>query len=315
MGLDFMSIRVGVQFGGWPLGPVTGRRFFDFVDRLEALDFDSLWFSDRVISSSPTLGSFSALGAVAARTERLKFGNSVLVLPTRHPVEVAKEIATIDMLSGGRMLPAFGLGTDDEREYEAAGISKSERAGRTDEAVGLLRRLWTEEHVSHHGRYYHLTDVSIAPRPVQACPPIWFGGRSQPAYRRAGRLGDGWMASNITPPEVTAGVAAIKAAAGEAGRQFEPDHYGVIVSFRIASTPASAREALVPGLVRPRPDVDLGDYYALGTPDDCIEMVRRYIDAGASKFVMRPVCGPDEIDAQLELLAREVVPDIEATRV
>ncbi|HTE83188.1 MAG TPA: LLM class flavin-dependent oxidoreductase [Dehalococcoidia bacterium] len=310
-----MSIRVGVQFGGWPLGPVTGRRFFEFVDRLEALDFDSLWFSDRVISSSPTLGSFSALGAVAARTQKLKFGNSVLVLPTRHPVEVAKEIATIDMLSGGRMLPAFGLGTDDEREYEAAGISKSERAGRTDEAVGLLRRLWTEEHVSHQGRYYHLTDVTIAPRPVQACPPIWFGGRSLPAYRRAGRLGDGWMASNITPDEVHSGIAAIKAAALEAGRALEPDHFGVIVSFRMAANRAVARDTLVPGLLRPRSDAVLEDYCALGTPDDCIAMVRRYIDAGASKFVMRPLCGPDEIDAQLETLAHEVIPDVEATRV
>jgi probable F420-dependent oxidoreductase len=245
----------------------------------------------------------------------MKFGNSVLVLPTRHPVEVAKEIATIDMLSGGRMLPAFGLGTDDEREYEAAGISKSERAGRTDEAVGLLRRLWTEEHVTHHGRYYHLTDVTIAPRPVQACPPIWFGGRSQPAYRRAGRLGDGWMASNITPSEVTAGVASIQAAANEAGRELEPDHYGVIVGFRIAADPAAAREMLVPGLVRPRPDAAVEDYCALGTPDDCIAMVRRFIDAGASKFVMRPLCSPDEIDSQLEILAREVVPDIETARV
>jgi probable F420-dependent oxidoreductase len=310
-----MSIRVGVQFGGWPIGPVTGGRFFEFVDRLEELDFDSLWFSDRVISTSPTLGSFSAIGAVAARTKKMKFGNSVLVLPTRHPVEVAKEIATIDMLSGGRMLPAFGLGTDDEREYEAAGISKSERAGRTDEAVGLLRRLWTEEHVTHHGRYYHLTDVTIAPRPVQACPPIWFGGRSQPAYRRAGRLGDGWMASNITPSEVTAGVASIQAAANEAGRELEPDHYGVIVGFRIAADPAAAREMLVPGLVRPRPDAAVEDYCALGTPDDCIAMVRRFIDAGASKFVMRPLCSPDEIDSQLEILAREVVPDIETARV
>jgi probable F420-dependent oxidoreductase len=310
-----MSVRVGVQFGGWPIGEVTGARFFEFVDRLEELEFDSLWFSDRVISTAPTLGSYSALAAVAARTRRLKFGSAVMVLPTRHPVEVAKEIATIDMLSGGRMLPAFGLGTDDEREYEAAGIAKSERAGRTDEAVGILRRLWTEDHVSHAGRYYRLTDVTISPKPAQTCPPIWFGGRSGPAYRRAGRLGDGWMASNITPSEVQEGIREIQAAANEAGRFFEPDHYGVIVNFRIAGNRASAQEGMVTGLVRRRPDAQPDEYCALGTPDDCIAMIRRYIDAGASKFVMRPACTPEEIDAQIDILARNVVPDIEATRV
>jgi probable F420-dependent oxidoreductase len=309
-----MSIRVGIQFGGWPLGEVSGRRFLTFVDRIEELGFDSLWFADRVISTSPTLGSFSALGAVAARTSRMKFGNSVLVLPTRHPVEVAKEIATIDMLSGGRMLPAFGLGTDDEREYEAAGISKAERAGRTDEAVGLLRRLWTEDHVSHSGRYYRLTDVSIAPKPVQACPPIWFGGRSQPAYRRAGRLGDGWMASSITPAEVSEGISSIKAAAQEANRVLEPDHYGVILNVRIAANRQMAEQNL-PQPTRPRPGLALTEYSALGSPDACIGMVRRYIEAGASKFVMRPMVGPEELDEQLEILAREVVPEVEALRV
>ena len=125
-----MSIRVGVQFGGWPIGEVTGRRFFEFVDRLERLRFDSLWFSDRLISTSPTLGSVTALASVAARTAKLKFGSAVLVLPTRHPVEIAKEIATIDLLSDGRVLPAFGLGTEDQRSTRPPEKSKI-RARRT----------------------------------------------------------------------------------------------------------------------------------------------------------------------------------------
>lgn len=311
-----MSIRVGVQFGGWPLGLVEGRRFLAFVDRIEELGFDSLWFSDRLISTAPTLGSFAALAAVAARTERLKFGSAVLVLPTRNPVEVAKEIATIDVLSEGRMLPAFGLGTDDEREYEAAGVSKAERAGRTDEAIALLRRLWTEDGVTHRGRYYRLSDVTITPKPLQRpCPPIWFGGRSEAAYRRTGRLGDGWLASFITPSEVVRAVASIRAAAEEAGRQIDDDHFGAIISFRIGPDAAEARRRLVPGLARTRPDAALEEYCALGTPADCIATLRRYIDAGASKFVMRPACLPEELDEQIEILAREVVPAVEATLV
>jgi probable F420-dependent oxidoreductase len=313
-----MSIRIGVQFGGWPLGPVSGERFFDFIDRLEALGFDSLWFSDRLISASPTLGSISALATVAARTRKLKFGSAVIVVPTRHPVELAKELATLDMLSGGRMLPAFGLGTEDEREYEAAGVPKAERAPRTDEAVRLLRRLWTEDHVTHHGRFYSLTDVTIAPKPVQGAPgglPVWFGGRSEPAYRRTGRLGDGWLASSITPDEVTHGIGVIQESAAAAGRSIDPDHYGAIINFRIAGNRSTAREGLVTGISRLRNDVDIEEYSALGTPDDCVAMVRRYIRAGASKFVMRPACAPDEIDEQIEVLAHEVVPAVETARV
>jgi probable F420-dependent oxidoreductase len=311
-----MSIRAGVQFGGWPLGPVEGGRFLDFVDRIEELGFDSLWFSDRLISTTPTLGSFAALAAVAARTRRLKFGSAVLVLPTRHPVEVAKEIATIDLISNGRMLPAFGLGTEDEREYEAAGVPKMERAGRTDEAVGLLRRLWTEDHVTHQGRYYRLSDVSITPKPVQRpCPPIWFGGRSEAAYRRTGRIGDGWLASFITPHEVEHGIASISAAAADAGRTIDADHYGAIISFRIGTSSEQARGGLVPGLIRLRADAPVEEYCALGTPQDCVTMIRRYVEAGASKFVMRPACLPEELDEQIELLAREVVPAVEATLV
>jgi len=311
-----MSIRVGIQFGGWPLGAVEGRRFLAFVDRVEELGFDSLWFSDRLISTSPTLGSFAALAAVAARTEKLKFGSAVLVLPTRHPVEVAKEIATIDVLSEGRMLPAFGLGTEDEREYEAAGVAKSERAGRTHEAIGLLRRLWTEDRVTHHGRFYQLTDVTITPRPVQQpCPPIWFGGRSEPALRRTARLGDGWLASAITPGEVQAGIGTIRSVAAEAGRRIDDDHFGAIVSFRFGPNVEQARQEMVPGLTRFRSDVPVEEFCALGRPSDCIAQLRRYIDAGTSKFVMRPACRPEELDGQLELLAREVVPAVEGTLV
>lgn len=307
-----MSIRVGVQFAGWPLGPVEGQRFFDFVDRVEALGLDSLWFSDRLISPTPTLGSVAALATVAARTRKLKFGSAVLVLPTRNLLEVAKEVATLDVLSGGRMLPAFGLGTEDEREYESAGIAKSQRAGRLDEAVPLLRRLWSEDHVMHHGRYYHLSDVTLSPKPVQhPCPPIWFGGRSAAAFRRVGRLGDGWLASFITPDEVREGVAAIKAAAEEAGRALEDDHYGVIVTYRVAKTREQAMDGLVPGLARFRPDAPPEDYCAFGDPEECVAMLQRFIAAGASKFVLRPACPPEELNQQLEILAREISPAVE----
>src|SRR5579883_1555072 len=237
-----VSVRVGLAIGGWPFGPAESDRFWAFIDRAEALGFDSIWLSDRLVSTAPILEPITGLAAVAGRTRNMKFGMSVVVLPLRNPVVLAKEIATIDFLSGGRMLPAFGIGTDDEREYEAAGVAKEERAGRTDEAVALMRRLWSEEHVTHHGRYYHTSDVTIAPRPVQKTLPIWFGGRSDAAYRRVGRSGDGWLASFLTTQEFADGAAAIRKHAAAAGRSIDEDHYGVILSTTVARTAEEAQE-------------------------------------------------------------------------
>ncbi|HEY7294973.1 MAG TPA: LLM class flavin-dependent oxidoreductase, partial [Dehalococcoidia bacterium] len=252
------------------------------------------------------LEPITALAAVAGRTRAMKFGMSVVVLPLRNPVVLAKEIATIDFLSNGRMLPAFGIGTDDEREYEAAGVAREERAGRTDEAVALMRRLWSEEHVTHHGRYYHLSDVTITPRPVQASLPVWFGGRSEAAYRRVGRSGDGWLASFLTSGEFAEGAAAIRRYATAAGRTIDDDHYGVILSTCVARTAEEAREIAAPFLRRFRPDVATEELSAFGTPDDCARRIATYLEAGASKFVLRPACPPERLHEQLELLAREV---------
>src|SRR5579875_1243785 len=230
-----MSVRVGLAIGGWPFAdPTSPAPFWECVDRAEARGFDSLWLTDRLVSRSIFLEPLTTIAAVAGRTSTMKFGMAVLVLPLRNPVVLAKEIATIDFLSGGRMLPAFGIGGDDLREYEATGGRKEERAARSDEMVALMRRLWREENVSHHGRFYHTTDVTIAPRPLQRDLPVWFGGRSEAAFRRTGRLGDGWLASFLTPEEFAHGVTAIKRAAAEAGRELEDDHYGMIISTSIA---------------------------------------------------------------------------------
>lgn len=152
-----MKIRIGIGLGAWPFAEPDPKLFWRYIDRCEELGIDSIWFSDRLVStgrqSAPLLEPMVLMAAVAARTTNLKFGPSVLVLSTRNPIIAAKQIATIDFLSEGRMLPAFGLGLDDDREYEAAGVRKAERAGRVDEAVPLMRRLWSEDSVTHHGRY------------------------------------------------------------------------------------------------------------------------------------------------------------------
>lgn len=303
-----MAIRIGVAPGGWQwTDGATG--YYRFVEALEEYGWDSLWLSDRLVSDRMSLEPVVALAAAAGRTTKLKFGFSVLALPLRNPAVLAKELATLDFLANGRLLPAVGLGGDDEREYEATGTRKPERAGRTDEAIAVLRRLWTEQHVTHEGRYYRLTDVTITPKPVfQPHPPIWIGGRSAPAWERVGRLGDGWLVSQATPAEVAEGIAAIRTSAAKHGRVVEDDHYGVMLPVYLAATrDEAAAKAVFAVPARQRADAPLDQFAALGNADDVLAKVAEYVAAGATKFVLRPLCREPEALDQLRLIGREVI--------
>ena len=310
-----MAIRIGIGFGGWPFPRKDPELLWEYVDAAEALDIDSIWLSDRVVSSTLSMEPLVALSFIAARTTKLKFGTSVLALPLRNPTVLAKEIATLDFLSGGRALPAVGLGTEDEREFEACGSTRSERAGRTDEAIQVMRRLWSEDNVTHHGRYFTLNRVSVQPKPVQdELPPIWIGGRSDPALRRVARLGDGWLVSQAAPHEVRSGIRKINGWAEEYGREIEEDHFGALVSFCFADSREEAERLAEPYLLRRRTDVDYRTLSAFGTPEDAVELIDRYIDAGATKFAVRPACPPELMMEQLQVLGREVVPRYHAVK-
>jgi probable F420-dependent oxidoreductase len=302
-----MSIKIGIGLAVWPFPELEPNSFFDYVERAEAAGVDSLWLSERLTAPAPMLEPLSALAMAAARTRAMKFGMSVLVLPARNPVILARTLATIDFLSGGRMLPAYGLGLEDPREQEAAGIAKAERAARVDEATRLMRRLWSEDEVTHHGRFYHVSGATVRPRPLGPMP-VWFGGRSEAALRRVGTLGDGWLGSAVSPEEVRAVVPRVHAIAQAAGREIEEDHFGVIVPYWITPDRERALERVAPGLLRLRPDGSPADYAALGTAAEVRALIERFVAAGASKFVLRPVCPPDETFEQLDRLAAEVLP-------
>ena len=302
-----MSIKIGVGLAVWPFPALEPELFFEYVARAEAAGVDSLWLSERLTSPAPMLEPLSALAMAAARTRAMKFGMSVLVLPARNPVILARTLATIDFLSGGRLLPAYGLGLEDPREQEAAGIPKAERAARVDEATRLMRRLWSEDEVTHHGRFCHVTGATVRPRPLGPMP-VWFGGRSEAALRRVGLLGDGWLGSAVSPEEVRALVPRVHAIARSAGRAIEEDHFGVIVPYWITPDRDRALERVAPGLLRLRPDGEPADYAALGTTDDVCALLDRFVAAGASKFVLRPVCPPEETFEQLDRLTAEVLP-------
>jgi probable F420-dependent oxidoreductase len=297
---------LSVGLGPWVFGDGGADAFWRFIDRAEERGIDSIWLSDQPITplgaSTLILDPLVALAGVAARTRKLKLGTSVYVLPLRNPVLAAKELATLDFLSGGRMLLAVGVGNEEKREYDACGVPKTERGSRLDEAIDVMRRLWREPEVTYAGRYFHLDRITVNPKPVGPLP-IWLGGRSEAAFRRIGRLCDGWLPSATTPDEIAAGIAQIQAAAAEHSRQIEPDHFGAVLTYFVDDSFERAKQRAAPYLLRRRPEYPPEEFAVLGSLDDCAAKLQRYVAAGATKFVLRPVGPPDAILDQLDALA------------
>ena len=309
-----IKYRIGVMPGPWPTGIEGGADFFwRFVELCEKTAIDSVWFSERLSSPLPVPEPITAMAAVAARTTRLKFGPSVLITPFRSPVLAARELAMIDYLSNGRMLPAFGIGVEQEREFLAAGVPFKERGRRTDEAIHVMRRCWEEAEVTFAGEFWRLDRITVLPKPIQRPFPLWIGGKSEAAMRRAGRLGDGWIPSFITPAEVRAGIDKTQAFAKAAGREVPADHFGTLFYFCLDDDPARAHATAAPFVPRGRvDDATLAACTAFGPAELVRERLEQYVTAGASKFILRPMCPADQMLDQLARLAADVVVDFHA---
>ena len=296
-----MKIRIGYGLGTQGL-PGDGHAYGGFIDDLERLKFDSLWFSERINGYAPD--PCAAMAFAAGRTKKLKLGMSVMVLPGRNPVLVAKELASIDLLSTGRLLPAFGLGAADPREHAGFGVERAKRAPMFNEALGLIRRLWTEDDVTHQGEYYACANISLRPRPVQSPPEVWLGGVAPSELRRVGRLAEGWLPSFITPSEAPVAKKVVEAAAHEAGREIDEEHYGVLIAYSSGDTPS---DALIERIKARRPDVDPADLFPVGL-DATRVLIERYIDGGFSKFVLIPSTPTSDMTAELEGVAEHILP-------
>jgi probable F420-dependent oxidoreductase len=306
-----IKYRVGIMPGPWPAGADGVDFLWKLVDLCERTEIDSLWLSERLSSPVPVPEPMTTLAAVAARTTRLKFGPSVFITPFRTPVMAAREIAMIDYLSGGRMLPAFGIGVEQEREFLAAGVPFKERGRRTDEAIAIMRRCWSDNDVTFEGEFWKLDRITVLPKPVQQPMPLWIGGNSEPAMRRAGRLGDGWIPSFIPPVRFAHGVARTQQFAAEAGREVPADHFGVLVNFCFAADTAAAGALAGPFIPRGRvDDATLELCTAFGPAALLRERLDEYVRGGASKFIVRPMCPPDRMLDQLAQLADDVVPAV-----
>lgn len=290
-----MKVRIG-----YGLGTGGGSDFPGLVDGLERHGFDSLWLSERL--TGPTFDPLIALTYAAARTTKLKLGTSVLVLPGRNPVVLAKELASIDVLSNGRLLPAFGLGAPNAAEHQAFGVRREERAPLFEEMLPLLRRLWREERIDHDGDRFHLEGIGIGIRPVGTMD-VWLGGQAPSELRRIGRLADGWLPSFCTPQDAAAGRVVIEEAAAAANRQIDPEHFGALVFYTSTTIP----ERLVELVRTRRPDLAPKAIIPVGT-DALIERLEAFVEAGFSKFVLAPAQPVGDWDDELGGLAETVLP-------
>jgi probable F420-dependent oxidoreductase len=186
------GVKIGIGFGQWQYGLPQPERLCEYAETAEAVGLDSIWLSDHTVTRNPSLDITCLFAMIAARTRHVKMGPSVLTLPTRHPVQVAKTYATLDYLSGGRMIMAVGSGGD-LRELQACGVPMEHRGARLDEGIEILRKLWTQSHVTHHGRFYDFENVTLEPKPRNGALDIWIGGKSDAILKRTARLGDGWF--------------------------------------------------------------------------------------------------------------------------
>lgn len=286
-----VKVRIGFGLGTHTTANDAGS-FGALVDGLESLRFDSLWLSERLTADAPD--PLTALAFAAGRTERLKLGTSILVLPGRNPVVLAKEMASLDRLSGGRFLPAVGLGQPSAVEQSAFGVARGDRAAWFDEALGLMRRLWTEDDVSHEGARFRVDGVTLRPRPVQLPIEVWLGGRAPSELRRVGRVGDGWLPSFCTVDEVSDGWATITDVAAQHDRTIDPEHLGVLITYSRTEVPELMRQFLE----RRRPGIVPEDIVPVGL-EQLRSRIEAFIGAGASKFVVAPLDDPFDPEREL----------------
>jgi len=290
------------------------------IDEMQALvrlvddcGYDSLWVGDHIAFAVAIFDPLLQLAQAAVVSRRLKLGTNVYLVPLRHPVPVAKQVATLDHLSEGRLIFGVGVGGEFPKEFAACGVPLTERGSRLTAAMPLLRQLWSGAPVSYDGRYFGpFTDVSMQPPARQpGGPPIWVGGRADAALARAGRLADGWISYVITPETYRAGLEKIAAAAEAAGRKIARFGTGHLLFARLDVSYEQALDAAAATLSH-RYAMDFRRaaerYAALGRAEQVAARIRAFHDAGVRHLVLDLVGPYEERPQQIEAFAREVMP-------
>ena len=283
------------------------------ITRIEELGYDSAWTSEHIFFYFPTFDALTSLAAMAARTSRIRLGTAVFLLPLRPAALAAKEVASVDILSGGRLILGVGVGGEYPKEFEAVGVPVNQRGARTDEAIQVLKLLYTQDNVSFQGRFTKLSGVTLQPKPVQeGGPPIWVAGRSDAAIRRAGRLGDGYVPYLFSPERFRDSLAKVREQAERAGRAADAITPAIYQFICLADTYEEAKKIAADDLSMRynQPFQDLVDkYVVMGSADDCRRRLGDFAEAGARHFILVPLVRSfAEFSAHVEAYARDVVP-------
>jgi len=304
-----MGIGAGIGIANFSFDDARG--FWRWVDLCDNGGVDSIWQSDRIIDSAPNLEVMSVMAALAGGSKKLKFGMNVASLGLRHPVLTAKQCATIDVLSEGRLLPAFGVGSARSKDFTSTGTPTKGRGKRTDEGLQIMSRLWREDKVSFDGEYYQLDEATIAPKPMQNPMPLWLGGSAKQAIERTATWGTGWQAGIETASEIAPVITAIKQRTKELGRHIDDDHFGAGFAFRFG-TPDEPIVCRYNDILAKRLGKEATGYTAIGGVEEMMHLVREFCNAGVQKFILRPIAsGNEDMLNQTKLMVEKLIPEID----
>ena len=333
-------MRLGIYLNSQhPVGEDPARRFAETVEQvrlIRSLGFDSIWAGEHHIT--PGFHFFPQLGLLqrlAAEAEGLWLGTNVLLLPLHNPIELAEVSAFMDVITGGKFLLGVGLGYRPE-EYAIYGIPMAERVSRLSEAVGLIRRLWTEKSVSHNGRHWRFSDAAIAPRPLQSpSPPIIIGGQVAPAIARAAKIGDGWLIVPIPTLDQVAKDMATFTSSRSAAKLPKSTHVCRLLEVSCAPDEEAAHRRAAPYLIekykayfswglegltldpKAPPEQQFrslaANRFAVGTPAQVADMLLAQHRIGITHLSMRvswPGMAQADILSGIELLGTRVLPEV-----
>lgn len=297
----------GILVGSWPLGmPADPTDFYPrLAQTVEQNGYDSLFAGDHLFAAGPNVDALALTANLAARTSRISIGTGVLQLALREPVAAAKQVATIDLLSGGRFIFGVGAGGEFADEWAAAGVPREGRGARLDEWLEIAQQLWSGEPMAHDGKLRTVRGVSGSPLPARPSgPPIWVGGRSDMALRRAARH-DAWFAYASSPRRI--GVSIEKLDQYFGGRRPPNFRIAAVVFTNVADSEEAARASIEEVLsTRYRQDFQrfIGAFCAVGTPDAVRTRLEQFRAAGVSDLILSPQCRAEEFIGQVDALTK-----------
>jgi probable F420-dependent oxidoreductase len=291
-------------------------QILDLAEQAEALGFASVWAGDSVLAR-PRFEALTTLAAVAARTQRVQLGTAVLLPVLRHPVVLANEVASLDLIANGRLILGVGIGGNNStvaQEFAACGVSIAHRVGLFEETITLMRRLWTEPEVTFQGRYFQVQSARLGLRPLRKSGvPLWLAGSVDNALRRVLRLGDGWLPISSSPHAFTADWERLQVFGQEMGRDAQDLHRCVYTTLNVNADVVQAEREL---------RTFIESYYGIsyeeqarrnglcaGSAEHCIAWLEAFIAAGAQSIVVR-FGSPDQA-GQLVRFARDVLPHVQ----